>query len=453
MDIKTMVHNYRDELVERLGKLVSINSVKGTTTEDAPFGEGPKQALLTALQMLENDGFRTVDLDHYAGYAEMGEGEQLIGIIGHLDVVPAVMEDGWNTDPFTMVQKGETLYGRGVSDDKGAVVAAMIAMKVLRDMNIPMHKRVRLIMGTNEESGSRCLRYYVEKEGHVDFGFTPDGNFPGVYGEKGMVSARYYSKNTNILDIRGGTAGNIVCSKCTVKLKGVCYSTKKLTDFFNNNSIDFAVENNDDIVTITVNGKAAHASTPELGVNAISYLLAGLKEAGLQDPFVDFYCSHIGLNTDGEGLGCKLKDEYGALTLNCGIIQMNDGVIEGTIDIRFPVTMTSKQVIRSMQDHLEDEGGYVEIKFGGEPLFYSPDSVLVSNLLAAYQTVTGDMETQPMTIGGGTYAKGIHNTIAFGCAFPNRDYHIHDANEFVDIDELLLQAEIYAQAIINLLNA
>ena len=123
------------------------------------------------------------------------------------------------------------------------------------------------------------------------------------------------------------------------------------------------------------------------------------------------------------------------------------------IDIRFPVTMTSKQVIRGMQDHLEDEGGYVDIKFGGEPLFYSPDSVLVSNLLAAYQTVTGDMETQPMTIGGGTYAKGIHNTIAFGCAFPNRDYHIHDANEFVDIDELLLQAEIYAQAIINLLNA
>ena len=136
MDVRSMVEGYRNELVEKLGRLVSINSVEGTPAPDAPFGEGPRKALQTALAMLEKNGFRTVNLDNYAGYAEMGHGAQLIGIVGHLDVVPARKEDGWDTDPFTMVEKDGVLYGRGVSDDKGAVVASMIAMKVIRDMGI-----------------------------------------------------------------------------------------------------------------------------------------------------------------------------------------------------------------------------------------------------------------------------------------------------------------------------
>lgn len=175
MDTKARVKQYEELLVKRLGELVSINSVEGTPTNDAPFGEGPKEALQTALKMMEEDGYRTVNLDNYIGYAEMGEGEDVIGIIGHLDVVPAKKEDGWDTDPFTQVEKDGVLYGRGVSDDKGAVVASMIAMNVLRDLNVPLKKRIRLIMGTNEESGSRCLKHYVEKEGHVTLGFTPDG--------------------------------------------------------------------------------------------------------------------------------------------------------------------------------------------------------------------------------------------------------------------------------------
>lgn len=159
MEIKERVASYRDEIVERLGKLVAVNSAMGTTEENAPFGKGPAEVLDRALAMLDADGFKTVNLDHYAGYAECGEGDQVIGIIGHLDVVPARKEDGWNTDPFTMVEKDGILYGRGVSDDKGAVVASMIALKVLRGMGTPLNKRIRLIMGTNEESGSKGLAY------------------------------------------------------------------------------------------------------------------------------------------------------------------------------------------------------------------------------------------------------------------------------------------------------
>ncbi|MCI2154514.1 M20 family metallopeptidase [Erysipelotrichaceae bacterium Oil+RF-744-GAM-WT-6] len=450
MDVKAMVSGYRNELVNKLAELVAIRSVESEPLPDAPFGAGPRDVLLLALKMLEEDGFRTVNLDNYAGYAELGEGDQVIGVIGHLDVVPAVQEDGWHTDPFRAEIKDGIMYGRGVSDDKGAVVASMIALKVIRDLGVPLKKRIRLIMGTNEETGSRGLAYYVAKEGHVDYGFTPDGEFPLVNGEKGMVGAVYRSKSTQILNVEGGTARNIVCPRVNAEVRRNTYSSKKLSDYFNNNNIDFSIEEKEDRAVITVFGKAAHASTPELGVNAISHLFAGLKEAGLQDPFVDFYCSHFGTSTDGSGLGCACSDDYGALTENNGMIRMKDGVIEGSIDIRFPVTMTSRQVLKMMEDRMEDDGGAVEVIGTVEPLYFPPESQLVTSLMAAYQEVTGDTESTPLVIGGGTYAKGIHNTVAFGCAFPGKDYHIHDADEWVSIEDLLKQAEIYVHAILRL---
>ncbi len=451
MDVHSMVDGYREELVERLGKLIAINSEEGTPLPDAPFGAGPRDALLAALEMCKEDGLKTVNLDNYIGYGEMGEGNEMIAVVGHLDVVPAKKEDGWNTDPYQMTEKDGILYGRGVADDKGAVVASMIALKVIRDMGIDLKKRIRLIMGTNEETGSRGLKYYVEHDEQPTFGFTPDGDFPCIHGEKGMVSAIYRSRKTAIHDIGGGSASNIVCASCYIVVDKCSFSNKKLEDYFNNNDLKYTIEDLGDTVRITAEGTAAHASTPDLGKNAIAYLLMGLKEAGYQDPFVDFFCSHIGLHTDGEGLGLNLKDEYGALTLNCGVIGMKDGVIEGTIDVRFPVTMTGKQVVKNMQDYLEEEGGEVIVNDTVEPLFFSADSPLVLSLTEAYQEVTGDTETQPMVIGGGTYAKGIHNTIAFGCAFPNTDYRIHNINEWCPVDELLKQAEIYVAGILKLL--
>ncbi len=451
MDVRSMSEGYRDEILKRLGELVSINSEQSAATSDAPFGEGPKKALEAALKMLEKDGLKTVNLDNYIGYGEMGEGDQLIAIVGHLDVVPARKEDGWNTDPYTMVEKDGILYGRGVSDDKGGVVASMIALKIIQDMQIPVKKRIRLIMGCNEETGSQCLKYYVDHDEQPDYGFTPDGDFPCINGEKGMMAAHYVSKKTGIRDIDGGTAGNIVCSNCYVVVDKCSFSKKKLEDIFNNNNINYEIEEDDNTVKITVQGVAAHASMPTLGVNAIAYLLTGLKEAGYQDPFVDFFCSRIGLNTNGEGLGLNLKDEYSELTLNCGYIHMNDGVISGNIDVRFPVTMTGKQITKACSKYLEDDGGEIIIDGTFDPLYYSPDSPLVESLTEAYHEVTGDVDAQPLVIGGGTYAKGINNTIAFGCAFQGKDYKIHNANEWCPIEDLIKQVEIYVAGILKLL--
>ena len=449
MDVKMLVDKYEQDMLEDLSKLISINSTMSKATEDAPFGEGPKEALLEALRQCENLGLETKNVDNYAGYAQIGEGEQLIGLLAHLDVVP--VGEGWDSDPFKMTIKDGVLYGRGVSDDKGAAVASMYALKIIKDLNIPLNKRVRLILGTNEENGSKCLDYYVEKEGHIDLGFTPDGNFPGVFGEKGMLRGTYHSKQTNIKDIQGGHTGNIVCDDCTIRVEKNTFSGKKLEDYFNNQNVKYTINEDGDDVVINVRGIAAHASRPSLGVNAITHLLFGLKTAGYQDPFVDYYCKRIGNNNDGEGIGLKISDEYGSLTLSNGIIKMVDGVISGSIDIRFPVTYTVKQIMELLESNLDDENGFIDGIRTEEPLFYPVDSPLVSSLVKAYRTVTNDNETQPMTMGGGTYAKGINNCIAFGCGFPDVDYHIHDKNEYLPIEELKLQTEIYVEAIKNLL--
>lgn len=449
MDVRKQVESHLDEILEHLKTLVSYNSVMGKLEPGYPFGRVPAECLNKALEICDSYGFKTVNLDNYAGYAEMGEGDQVIGILGHLDVVPA--GEGWNTDPFNMEVIGNKAFGRGTTDDKGAVVASMIAMKIVKDMNVPLTKRVRLIMGTNEENGSKCLAHYVEKEGHIDMGFTPDGCFPGVHGEKGMVRANFRSKNTKILDIHGGVASNVVCNKCTIKIQKNTFSQKVLEDYFNDHNIEYKFTTVDDVVEIEARGVAAHASMPDLGVNAISHLLVGLKYAGFQDDFVDFYNERIGTTTDGSLMGAACSDEYGSLTFNVGVIVMSEGVIEGTIDIRFPVTLTVKTIVDKMAPNLENEGGQVEIISTHEPLYFPIDSPLVTKLLEAYQEVTGDMDSKPITMGGGTYAKGINNCIAFGCELEGVDNHIHDANEFITIDELVMQTEIYVHAIIKLL--
>ena len=240
MDIKERVKSYEEAMLKDLAELVSYNSVQGEAKPNAPFGEVPAACLDKALEIAEGYGFRTKNVDHYAGYAEIGEGESVIGVLAHLDVVPA--GEGWNTDPFVLTRDQDRVYGRGTSDDKGAVVASMIAMKVLKDMEIPLNKRIRLILGTNEENGSKCLAHYVEKEGHIDMGFTPDGTFPGVHGEKGALGLDFESTQTAIKDIRGGVASNVVCNHCTLTISQDAVAEMALRSALEKHPITFEVK-------------------------------------------------------------------------------------------------------------------------------------------------------------------------------------------------------------------
>ena len=450
MDIKKRVAQEEAEIIKNLTTLVSYDSVN-TAGEGYPFGKNNADCLNAALKILDGYGFKTKNLDNYAGYGEIGEGKELIGMVGHLDVVP-VVKSGWTNDPFTLTLKGNDLYGRGSSDDKGPVCCAIAALRIVKEMRPELNKRLRIVMGCNEESGSACLDYYVKKEGDFDYGFTPDGSFPGVYGEKGNLNATFKAKIDKIKSIKGGEAPNVVCGMVTIILEKGSFDEGLLSNYLDHQNVKFELDENDP-QTLKVYGHKAHASTPDLGVNAISEAMVALDEAGIKDPLVKFYATLIGNTCHGERMGIDQHDQYGELTFNVGMIHSEDDQAIGTIDIRYPVTkdleVMRKEFLKAANS--SDEAT-VTINGIGKPLFYAPDSPLVKTLLSAYQEVTGDKTHLPITMGGGTYAKGIKNTIAFGGEFPDDpDIHMHGDDEFIPKENLLKQTEIYVLAILKLL--
>lgn len=451
MDIKARLNELENEMVADLSDLVAIDSVEGPAKEGMPFGEGPAKVLAKALEISERMGFKTKNLDNYCGYAEIGQGEEIIGLVAHLDTVPC--GEGWNTDPLKVTNIDGILYGRGVTDDKGGAVASLYTLKILKELGIPLNKRIRLIFGCNEETGMHCMEHYNEVEEPLSAGFTPDGSFPGVYGEKGHMNLLVTSKNTKIISMEGGMVTNAVCNRCLTKVPATCVDKEKLAAAFRNTPLKgFEINEADGVLTIDAVGVLAHASTPLLGINAASYTFWALKEAGMQDDFVDYYVEHVGTACNGEGYNLNIEDEYGDLTFNNGIVETEDGVIKCNIDIRYPVTYNEEKIREILEGRLEDEKGKCEILNIGNPLFFDPESKLVKTLHEAYIKITGDTEHKPFVMGGGTYAKAIPGIIAFGCEFPDKDYHIHDANELIPISELKEQAEIYTEAVKNLVN-
>ena len=450
MKYQEKIEPLQEEMLNSLQRLVKYNSEKGEAAPGQPFGAEPAACLSEALTLAEELGFSTTNMDNYCGYAEMGEGEDIIGIVAHLDIVPA--GNGWDSDPFTVTRKGDRVYGRGVSDDKGAAIASLYAMKLVREMGVPMKKRVRLLLGTNEETGSACMEYYAQHGEPFTCGFTPDGYFPGIYGEKGMCAMKVFSKHTKILDIQGGFVTNAVCDHCVVKVPADEVDGAALERALEDTPLKrFTITQEGNAVILDAWGVAAHASTPHLGVNAASFCMQALAAAGFTDDFVEFYNSHIGTTCDGAGIGLKVSDPYSPLTLNNGIVKMENGVITCTIDIRYPVTYTPEKIQELCAPYLEDEKGRIEVESLVKPLFFDRNSNLVKNLHAAYQEITGDMETEPMVIGGGTYAKHVPGIIAFGCEFPGTDNHIHDRNESLSLAEWQMQVAIYMEAILKLL--
>ena len=433
--MKYIEDNY-ENMLNDLKRLVKYNSV--LSDDEKPFGSQNRKVLEEAISMMNEKGFKTKNVDYYACYGEVGQGDKTIGVVCHLDVVPA--GEGWDSNPFEVVQKGDRLYGRGVSDDKGAAVASMYAIKYLLDTNYPFKKKVRLILGCNEETGSKCIKHYVEKEGGVDMGFTPDGEFPGIYAEKGMISASLKGKS-KIINIKGGEASNIVCKKVECELPAGSYDVTKFKKYLDYNNIKYEINGNN----VTVYGVAAHASSPDSGVNAMSYLMEALYNADFNDEYVNLYHKYIGLDVHGEKL-CMLplKDDETDTSVNIGVIKKEGDYVVASVDMRFPITRTvddCKKVLENIEP--------LEIKNMINPLYFEKDSPMIKAMLKAYRDVTGD-NGDMVAIGGGTYAKSINNIIAFGCAFNEEENHIHDANESLGIEDFKKQVEIYIEAIKNL---
>lgn len=475
MNCKEIIEANRDLQIQTLQDLVSIKSVVSNPVtnekgEYFPFGQGVQDAFACFLKTAEAFGFETKNVDNYGGHVDFGsgdyrKGDPIVAVLGHLDVVPE--GDGWSFDPYSGAVSDEYIYGRGTLDDKGPMVAALFAMKALKESGYVPKVRVRMILGLDEETNWDGMKYYFEKEPMPSYGFTPDAEFPALNGEKGMMNFEIAKKLTkhqgaglSLSSLTGGSAANMVPQHA----RAVVYSSDSAVyahirelaeDFRTSTGYSLKVKGTGKSLEITAEGKSAHGATPEAGLNAISVMMAflGRLNFGADDlnVFFDFYNKYIGFDVNGQNLGCGFSDgESGRLTLNAGVIRYDKESITLNINIRYPVTFTEEQVYEAVMPLLDCYGMGL-IKLGGKaPIYLPPDSPMIRTLMDVYRENTGDYESEPLVIGGGTYAKAAKNIVAFGGLFPGDPDLMHQKDERISIERMMTMTKIYADAIYKL---
>lgn len=373
----------------------------------------------------------------------------MVGIIGHLDVVPANYEDGWTSSPFEPEIRDGKIFGRGTIDDKGPVVANLYAMKEVMD-NKKISKRVRLIVGLDEENNWRCINYYKMNEEHPSIGYSPDADFPCIYAEKGIITIEiennFNIEGAEILEVDcGNNAINVVPKIASIRLK--LNNPDDIEKYKNSNDV-YVEKISSDTIRIVTKGIASHAAHPDLGDNAISKLLLYLNG----NSYIDF------LNSEGffdikspKYLGrYSTSDESGVLTSNIGDIKYEDGKLKLFTNLRVPINTNFDKIKEYLEAlKLKLPGLEYSMSHANPKLFVSKDTYLVKTLTKIFKEETG-IDAEPLAIGGGTYARAFKNFVSFGMNMPGEKDMCHQVDEFVDIEKLMLSAKIYEKAIFEL---
>ncbi len=405
-------------IIEDISGIIKFDSSQKPAKENAPFGAGARGALDYFLSLAKSFGFETHDYDGYAGEVIFGEGEEF-AILAHLDVVPA--GGGWTKEPFggEIDTVNKRVWGRGAMDDKGPAVIALYCMKALKDEGFTPKRKIKLIVGCNEESGWACIDYYKAHAHMPDEGFSPDADFPVIYAEKGILQLKLkFDVEGDYSSLRGGERGNMVCDYCEATAP---FDKERLAQ------LGLAYDNG----KIIAHGKSAHGSTPELGINAIDPVLQYLGLHGVRDML---FGKRFGLTV--------LKDETGALTFSPNIIEGGKDCIFVTCDIRYPATMCDLNVFKP----IAAAGIEYEILHSQKPLFNDRECFLINTLCGVYNEVTGKSVT-PIAIGGGTYARALKCGAAFGPEEEGEENTIHQADEYITFEKVERCFKIYKLAI------
>lgn len=414
-----------NEMIEALQKLVSFQSIAKEEGPEYPYGKEVHRAKEYVLNLAKSFGMRVTDVPGKYAYIEIGEGPRLIGILSHLDVVPA--GDGWTQDPFGGEIVDGKIYGRGTTDDKGPTIAVLYAMKTLKEKTT-LPARIRLILGQTEENGEwRDIEAYTEAEEIPECGFTPDGDFPAIQNELGAMvfQVEMPRAESGFREGEGGTAPNMVPAHARVKTASDTYE---------------------------VSGKACHGCAPWLGINGISALMEKVHRAEPENRFAGMYADLIGKTIYGEKLGIAAEDESGKLTLNAGLLKMSGETVTLMVDIRYPAKKNPDEISGSLVRQFSSYGASCECVYQVRPLYTPSGSPVLNALLFAYREVTGD-ESRPISIGGGTYAKAMPNMVAFGPNFPGHENREHMEDEYILVDDFLKLEEIYERALVYLLDS
>lgn len=454
IDFKALVLKYKDQMIKDTQELLRINSELTTFDPNrvgAPFGEGNKQALDFMLNMGKKDGFNVENVDGYAGHIEFGDSEDYIGSIGHLDVVPA--GTGWTYPPYAAEIHDNKIYARGAEDDKGPTMAVYYAMKILKEEGIKLSKRIKLILGIDEESGWRCVNYYFNKYPQAPIaGFISDADFPLIYAEKGITSTiiRGSFDNSVVYKIEGGLRSNMVPESARAYIKKDLVYKEKFENYLKENNLVGKVSIDDEQLILEVEGKSAHGSLPHDGINALHLIFNALNYLGISNEFIEFINKYLNNDYLGKKLGIAYTDEeMGDLTVNWGTLKTEGNRFEIVLNLRYPNGVDYQKDVFEHIETLLIEDYKVTVEHHQKLLYKDPNSHLIKTLMGIYKKHTGD-ESPAISIGGGTFARAIDNVVAFGPHFPNKPTYIHQKDEFIDIDDLITATIIYTESFYEL---
>ena len=449
--IDEILASYREEMMETVQKWVRIPSVKGKEEIGAPFGAEARRALDTAMADCETFGLKTEVFDGYAGHADLGEGStrDALAILAHLDVVP--VGDGWSRDPFGAQRIDGRIYGRGTSDDKGPAVAALYAMRAVKEAGIPLRRKVRLILGCDEECGSSDMAYYKKVTEMPRSGFSPDADYPVINIEKGGSHVQFdgelSEEGLQVLSMQVGERANVIPGFASALVEGNEETAKRAEEAGKKLGFPVKTTLGNGAVIIETTGLTGHAAFPTHGRNAIGQMLLIFKELGVQGALLELADS-VGMTCHGENLGIAMRDDVsGELTGSLDIIKIDQGHVTALMDVRYPVLFHPDRMFDLLGQRLK----YLTATDAGTrpPHFVSDQTELVQELLEAYHEVTGG-EKRTIAIGGGTYAQSMEEGVAFGALFPGEVEMAHQADEFMSEESIFQNARIFARAIIRL---
>ena len=441
MDFVKYANDNKNKFLEDLKELLKIDTVliEQPEVKEAPFGCNLVKALDYMLELGKREGFVTKNIENVAGHIEYGEGEEVIGVLCHLDVVPT--GDGWTYPPFEPTIVGDRIYARGSMDDKGACISSLYALKALKESGVKLNKKIRLIFGTDEETGSRGIKRYLELEQMPDLGFSPDADYPLIYGEKGILSFDLLGEvNEEIIEFTAGDRYNVVPEVASVELKND-YKDKYL-EFLKQNNYNGEIKDSKYIMY----GKRAHAMEPRNGINAIMRLVEFLNTI-IDDKYLkfienNFKCSR--LSTMNENF---TDPEMGDLTSNLALLNIKDKQAKCGINFRYPINWKKEQFFNNLNTLAKEANVTVNLLNDSTPHYVSKEDDLVKTLHKSYIKYTNDDKTPLMTIGGGTYARSLKKAVAFGPMMPGREDVVHQVDEYAYIEDLLISVAIFADAL------
>jgi len=447
--IRYPMARYRDEMVETLKELVSIPSLKDEPRPNMPYGKEVFRALIYMLDTAAHMDLENENLFGHMGYASYGEGDETLAILVHLDVVPP--GDEWTYEPFNPVVVDGKMYGRGTIDDKGAAVAALYALHMLRENCVTLDKKVMVIFGCDEESGWEDMDFYKANYPEPQMAIVPDGCFPVINREKGVlhvtVTAPYEGA---IKSLASGSRPNIVPNKAECVIDASAEKLRKAVQAFSSShAVNIAITETEDGVHLNAKGRAAHGAHPEQGINALAHLLRFLAETG-EGGFAKTFTKLIGTGWSGRELGIDCGDEkMGFLTVNLGAAELKDGMFSAKVDIRTPVNADMEAIFEKVRAAFGERGMQVE-KLHVMPSHYvDEESELVSTLKEVYNECTGE-PGEAILCCGATYARAFKNSVAFGPVPEGLESGEHGPDEYIEIDRLVTLAEVLATAIIEL---